>query len=89
MIVETLINAILFMIKSLLGFINFPDIPADIDAIISDVFSYVESGISILGIFLPLDFIVAISPFLIAVIEFDYMYKVVMWIVHKLPFSID
>lgn len=89
MILESVINLIILLIKSLFGWIELPSIPTSVSSVIDTIFQYMESGISLIGIFLPLDFILEVFPFVLAIINFDYIYRLTMWVIRKLPFSVE
>lgn len=87
MIIETLVNLISGVIKVLFVWINLPQVPEEIQTSVSGYLDLVFDNLQFLGFFVrPITFkIVATSA--IALYTFSKLYKVTMWIYHKLPIS--
>lgn len=89
MIIETIINAIVRVLYTL--FDLFPDIPniPNINAQIEEYFRITLGNTELLGVFIDIDTMKFIIPIFLVVYNFDHIYKFIMFIVKKLPFSID
>jgi hypothetical protein len=89
MIVEFVINTIVTLVKLIFGWINLPSLPS----VITDAFSYVLSMVSdvsgLLHYIFSTPLFIAIVGVVVAVLAFDQLYHLTMWIVRKLPISID
>ena len=87
MIVEALINLISGVLKVLFAWINLPQVPMEIQNSINGYLDLVFDNLQFLGFFIrPITFkIVATTA--IALYTFSKLYKVTMWIYHKLPIS--
>lgn len=87
MIIEALINLISAVFKVLFAWINLPSVPTEIVTSIDTYLDLVFNNLSFLGFFVrPITFRV-IATSAIAIFTFSKLYKVTMWIYHKLPIS--
>lgn len=86
MIFEAILNMVSALLQLVFGWINLPDLPASITSLIDEFFGYIEGGMGIIGIFLDLDVVRVLLPILIVVINFEEVWKFVMFIVRKIPF---
>lgn len=85
MIIELIMSAVSAVLKLLFAWINLPAASPEISAAFADFLTYVESGVSFLAYFLPMDLVkVMISVFLL-VFAFEHGYWIVMWIIKKIP----
>lgn len=86
MIFEAILNMVSALLQLVFGWINLPDLPASITSLIDEFFDYIRGGMGIIGIFLDLDVVRVLLPILIVVINFEEVWKFVMFIVRKIPF---
>ncbi len=86
MIIESLLNLFASALKLIFGWITLPSVPGQIDAIIEQFFTYMRSGIGFLYLFFDMDLVKLLLPLLLAVINFDKVYKLVMFVIRKIPF---
>lgn len=66
-----------------------PDLPNLPDAVISGVNAFLDiifDNVGILGLFIPINTVKIVVPLVIAIANFDRIYKLVMWIIRKVPF---
>lgn len=87
MIIELLINLITGLIKIIFGFINLPQAPEGAHVAISGYFDMIFNNLGFLNFFVNVDTLKIVAIVAIAIIAFEKMYKVTMWIYHKLPIS--
>lgn len=87
MIIELLINLITVLIKVIFGFINLPQAPEGAQAAISTYFDMIFENLGFLGFFVNVGTLKTVALIAIALITFQKLYKVTMWIYHKLPIS--
>ena len=86
MIVEGLLNAILSLLQVIFGWINLPAFP---DALENTIWSFEElmiSSATCIGFFVRLSTVFTLLPILLIIVNFDRVYRLVMWIVRKIPF---
>ena len=81
--VKLLVQGILFIIPSL------PSVPASFTTSVNSVLSTIfDNGGSLIGLFVrPITFVI-VAPILLVIINFEYIYKIVMWIITKIPLGI-
>ena len=86
MILESLINLLLSLIKFCFSWLNLPSFPDEFITIINDFLDLIFNNVSLLGFFIRPATLQALIPALIVVINFDKIYNFVMWIIRKIPF---
>lgn len=89
MIVETIINALFSLVQLIFGWIDLPDMPSTITSVVDELFSLFSGAIGLLGMFVDLSFVAVLVPVLILVINFDKVYRLTMFILHKLPIGLN
>lgn len=86
MILETLLNAIKLLLTTVFGFINLPQFPEELTNSIDSFLDLIFGNLSLLGFFIrPLTLTICI-PILIILLNFEQVYKLIIWIVKKIPF---
>lgn len=89
MILETILNAIYNLIVLVFGIL--PDIP-QLEGFTSSfnlVTDTIFNNLNLLGVFVRPQTIHFIVPVFIAIYNFEHIYHFIMWIIKKLPFSIN
>lgn len=89
MIVEKIIDLVIGMILGLFSWIDLPDLPAELSTSIQGYLDLLDAGAAFIGFFLPLK---VIGPFFVIyfiIFGIDHLYPVIMWIVRKIPLSIN
>lgn len=90
MIVEAIINLITSVIKLLvIPFNILPDVPAALDNAISYYFDLIFSNLDFLSFFVHISTLKTIATITIIIYTIEKSYTLLMWIIHKLPLSID
>lgn len=87
MIVEwamDLADIVIKVIFSILGIL--PDMPEEVTSVIDDFFDIIFAGVNIFNFFVPLNFVAILIPIVIAILNFDKIYKLIMWVLRKIPF---
>ena len=86
MIIEALLNAIFAVLNAVFSPINIPGMPdgmsAQITGFLSDTLSYAGSLISL---FIPWSQVKIFFPILIVILSAEEIYKLVMWVLRKIP----
>lgn len=86
MIIEALLNLIKLLLNVVFGWISLPPFPSELTSSVNTFVSLIFDNLSLLGFFVrPLTLMVSI-PVLIILLNFEQVYKLVMWIVRKIPF---
>lgn len=90
MILELIITAITFVLKTILSILpNVPQLPGSITTSLNNVFNTIFNNVGLLGLFVRISTIKLLVPLVIVVVNFEHIYHFVMWIIKKLPLSID
>ena len=90
MILELIITAITFVLKTVLSILpNIPQLPNSIMTSLDNVFEVIFDNVGLLGLFVRISTIKLLVPLVILVVNFQHIYHFVMWIIKKLPLSID
>ncbi len=82
-LIQGLVNLQIFVFSLL------PDLPNLPDSVISGVNSFLDiifDNVGILGLFIPINTVKIVVPLVIAIANFDRIYKLVMWVIRKIPF---
>lgn len=90
MIIEALFNLVYLLLNGILELLDFlPEFPATLVSSIDSFFSLIFDNLSLLGFFVRIETLHIIIPLFIVVYNFEHIYKFIMWIVRKIPVSID
>lgn len=86
MIIEGLINVIFKMLQTLLSVINIPDIPDDLK---QTVYSYIDTiidfGAPMIDLIMPYN-VAKVLLSIVVIVELALLiYKLVMWVITKIP----
>lgn len=86
MIIETLLNAIFSIFEKVFSVINIPGMPDGMSnqvvSFFSDTLNYAGSLISL---FVPWSQVKVFFPILIVILSSEEIYKLVMWVLKKIP----
>lgn len=74
------------LINLVFGWINIPQFPVELSGSIDVFFDLIFDNLSLLGFFIREGTLKIVVPVLLIVINFEFFYKLVMWLVRKLPF---
>lgn len=86
MIVEAVLNLFANAIKLIFAWIDIPAAPEEITSIIDQMVTYMESGMGLLYIFFNMNLVKIMIPFVLIVANFEEVYKLVMFVLRKIPF---
>lgn len=86
MIIESILNLFSSALKLIFGWINLPDVPPEIADVINQLFGYMRSGIGLVFLFVPMPLVRILLPLVVVVVNFDKVYKLVMFVLRKIPF---
>lgn len=85
-LLNNLLNGLYYIIDFLFGWINIPSVPTSITNSINTFLNLIFDNLSLLGFFIRPTTLSIIIPLAIVAFNFKYIYKFVMWFLHKLPF---
>lgn len=90
MILQTIFDAIKNLLLVIFGLLpNVPQFPETMMNSIETVFDTIFNNLDLLGLFVRIETIKVLVPLLIVAINFEHIYHFIMWIVKKIPLSID
>lgn len=90
MVLKAIFELILGLLKLVFGFLpNIPQLPESITNSLNTVFDTIFNNLDLLGLFVRVETIKILVPLLIIVINFEHIYHFTMWILKKIPLSID
>lgn len=75
---------ILDVLLSILGVL--PNFSQDVIKVVDDVFAFMFSGVALMSIFVDFRMVKILIPFAIAIMNFDNIFKLIMFILRKIPF---
>lgn len=88
-----LIPVYMLVADILIWFFNFlPNIPRFDTSILGSLNTYIDmifNNLGLLGFFIHINTIKVLVPLVIIVVNFDKIYHFIMWLIKKLPLSID
>lgn len=90
MIVEALINLVTVVIKLLaIPFNILPDTPEALTTAVDSYLDLVFSNLSFISFFVNVDTLKTVALIAIAIYTLEKAYTLLIWIIHKLPVSVD
>jgi hypothetical protein len=76
---QAIVNAIFAMLDVL------PSLPASVMTVIDKVFQLLFSSIALVSIFIDINMVKTLIPFVIAILNFDKLFKFIMFVLKKIP----
>lgn len=90
MITEAIFALVTLILNGILNLLDvLPDFPETLVSSINSFFDLIFSNLSLLSFFVRIETIQIIIPLFILVYNFEHIYKFIMWIVRKIPVSIN
>jgi hypothetical protein len=89
MIIEGILNAFYYVFEFVFGWISLPSFPTDLTTNITTYLGYVFDNLDIIYLFIRPSTIKIALPILIAILNFERLYRFTMFIIRKLPFGIE
>ena len=86
MILESVFDLFSSALKLIFGWINLPELPAEIQTVVESLFPYMRAGLGFVFLFFNMDLVKIMLPFVIVVANFEKVYKIVMYVLRKIPF---
>ena len=86
MIIESVCNIFIAMIKSAFSWINLPRLPAIFTYYFNFILNVFTDSMKIVFVFFNQRFLVAFIPIVIAVINLEHVFSFTMFILRKIPF---
>lgn len=86
MIIKGLFELFYGMITVIFSFINLPGLPSEVQTVIDTLFQFMSQGLNLVGFFCHPPVLKVIVPLTIVFMNFDKVYKLVMFVLRKIPF---
>lgn len=86
MIIKGLFELIFGLLRIIFAPINLPQLPASVQSVVDELSSVLKSSVGLLSVFVDLNVLNVLIPVCIAVANFDKVWKVIMFILRKIPF---
>ena len=68
---------------------DIPQAPAEFSNVVNDFFDLIFSNSGLVSFFLPISLVKIVIPIVLVLINFKYIYYIFLWVIRKLPFSMD
>lgn len=82
----TLVFSIIsFVFNLLFGWVNLPDVPSSLRNTVNTYLNYIFDNLDVLSFFVRVSTLQTIFKLFISVYIFKYTFKLIMFIVHKIP----
>lgn len=85
MIFELVMNVFYNVFRVLTTPIDIPPLPDQVHEIMSNIMEYLTTGLSILGVFCDVPFLLILFGIVIYVEISLLVYKITMWVIRKVP----
>lgn len=85
MIISLIKKLLTFVTDTLFSVIDLPVVPPGLVNAVNMIFGYMADGMSILNFFCPLSAISPAIDLFIAVWTIEHSYRLVMWVLQKIP----
>lgn len=86
MIIEGLIDTLIMSIQAILSLIpNLPDLPSNLVEGANGFINLIFDNVGLLGLFVPISTIKVVVPLILLIVNFDKIYRLVIWILKKIP----
>lgn len=90
MIIEALVNLVTSLLKIVFNLLpNVPQLPDNLLSSLDRVMTTIFDNLDLLGIFIRIDTIKILVPLVVIAYNFEHIYHFVIWLVKKIPLSID
>ena len=89
MIVELLISLCTSLLKFILSWVNLPPFPDSAKAAIDTYMGYIFDNLNFLSFFINISTLKTVAGIAIILFTFSHLYKIFIWIIHKIPVSMD
>ena len=85
LIIKALCDLLIGLFDLLLTPVALPHIPDEVLAVLDQAVVYMKAGFSFLANFINLDLVLILFPLAILIEKTDLLYKLVMWVLRKIP----
>lgn len=86
MIIESVCNIFITLIKSAFSWINLPLLPSEFTSVVDFIINIFTDSMRIVFCFVSRNYLVAMIPIVIAIINLEHVFSFTMFILRKIPF---
>ncbi len=86
MLLEFILSPILLSFYAIIEVLPSASFPADFISSVSHVFDVIFQNLGLLPMFVRISTINRLAPYVIFLITFEYSYRLIMWVLKKIPF---
>ena len=86
MIVKFLLELIFGLLQIVFAPINLPDLPDGIHVVIERFVEIISSAVGLFSVFVDFTVVKWLLPVVVAIVFFDRIWKLIMFILRKIPF---
>lgn len=88
MILEAIMSLCTGIIQLLFSWINLPQFPEGAKTAINTYMSLIFDNLDFLNFFINVNTLKTVALIAVAVYGFEHVYKIMIWVIHKIPLSI-
>lgn len=86
LLIEWLIAAGELLLSGILAILDvLPDMPESVQTVVDGIFDIMFQAVNLVGLFIDFDMVKILFPIVILIVNFDKIYKLIMWILRKIP----
>lgn len=86
-IIELMLSLVRILIDVIFAFLGIlPDMPDSLITALDEFMGLIYMGANLVALFLPMDTVRILIPIVIAIINFDKILKIVIFVLKKIPF---
>lgn len=90
MLIELLFKPFFYITTSLLNLLPVSlTFPSSLETTFNHVIDIIFSNLQFLGMFIRLDTIKLLIPLIVFVVNFEFFYRLIMWIIAKIPINVE
>lgn len=89
MIIQAFMYLCTSIIQLTFSWVNLPPLPDSVHTTMDTYFGYIFDNLSFLSFFVNINTLKIVAGVAIGLFAFEHIYKIMIWIIHKLPLSID
>lgn len=86
MIIKALFELVFVLLRIVFAPINIPALPGQVQSVIDKLIDIFRGAVGLLSVFVDIDVVKYLIPFVILIVNFDRVYKLVIFILKKIPF---
>lgn len=86
LIIKGLFELVFILLKIVFAPIDLPDLPDGIQTVLDEFIQVMAGAVGLLGVFVDLNVVKWLIPVVLVVANFDKVWKMIMFILRKIPF---